>query len=491
MVACTTADVVATVTPPTSSLADDGVTITGPISSDLSIPMTVSLVSGSLENASGAPLAGQTVTLDSPATGDAVAQASSSASGAFELAVQPGTYDLDIDGAIGDPTSYDVAVPNVNLTSDKQGSVILPTETVALTVTNPSGSPVAGVAVQSACAATSSFSLFGGTATGTQCVQETTNASGQADLTVLPVSSLALTLTPPAGSPYGPTTATVVPKVGTTSATVVLGQTLSITSSSAVAMVVGTPSTFTVTTQRSPVPKLTESGKLPPGLTFVDNKNGTATLKGTPTGASKTYVLKITAANATTTVTQSLSVTVGMKPTITSAPSATFVDGKAATFTVKSSGSPLATLLENGPLPTGITFTAKANGTATLAGTASTTAAPGIYPLTISATNVEGAATQAFTLTITERPSFTSASAATFTVGKLGTFDITTAGYPFAALTVKGTLPKGVKFESTGKGTAILTGTPAAGTAKTYKLTITATNSLGTITQSFTLTIIA
>ena len=65
--------------------AENDFTTTGPISSDLTIPVTVSIVSGSLENASGAPLAGQIVTLDSPATGDAVAQASSNASGAFEL----------------------------------------------------------------------------------------------------------------------------------------------------------------------------------------------------------------------------------------------------------------------------------------------------------------------------------------------------------------------------------------------------------------------
>jgi hypothetical protein len=448
-------------------------------------------VSGSLENASGAPLAGQTVTLDSPATGDAVAQSSSSATGAFELAVAPGTYNLDINGAIGDPTSYDVAIPNVVLTSDKQGSVVLPTETVALTVTGPSGSPVAGVGVQSACAATSSFGLFGGTATGTQCVQETTNAAGQADLTVLPANSLALTLTPPLGSPYATTSTTVVPTGGTTTASAVLDETLSITSIPTVGMIVGTPNTFRVTTQGFPIPTLKEGGKLPPGLTFVDNKNGTATLSGTPTGSSKTYALTITAANGTSTATQSLSVTLGIKPTITSPAGVTFVVGKAASFVVKSSGSPVAALLESGRLPVGITFAAKTNGTATLAGTPSTTATPGTYAMTITANDIEGSATQAFTLTITERPVFTNASAATFTVGKLGTFDVTTVGYPYAALTVKGALPKGLKFESTGNGSGILTGTPAAGTAKTYKVTITATNSLGKITQTFTLTIIA
>jgi hypothetical protein len=37
----------------------------------------------------------------------------------------PGSYNLKMNGAIGNPTSYDIAVPNVVLISDKQGSVVL------------------------------------------------------------------------------------------------------------------------------------------------------------------------------------------------------------------------------------------------------------------------------------------------------------------------------------------------------------------------------
>ena len=159
-------------------------------------------------------------------------------------------------------------------------------------MTSPSGSPVEGVAIQSSCAATS-FALFGGTATGTECVQETTNATGEAALTVLPTSSLALTLTPQAGSLYATTSTTVSPRSGTTSVSVVLGEPLSITSALSVGMIVGAASAFMVTTQGYPIPARTEGGKLPPGLTLIDNNNGTATLKGTPIGSSKTYTLTI------------------------------------------------------------------------------------------------------------------------------------------------------------------------------------------------------
>jgi hypothetical protein len=47
----------------------------------------------------------------------------------------------------------------------------------------------------------------------------------------------------------------------------------------------GTPGSFTITTSGYPAPSLTISpaGSLPNGLSFVDNRNGTATISGTPT----------------------------------------------------------------------------------------------------------------------------------------------------------------------------------------------------------------
>ena len=50
-------------------------------------------------------------------------------------------------------------------------------------------------------------------------------------------------------------------------------------------------------------------------------------------------------------------------------------------------------------------------------------------------------------------------------------------------------LPSPVTFKDNGNGTAALSGTPAAGTAGSYPITITASNGVGrrTATQSFTL----
>jgi YVTN family beta-propeller protein len=55
---------------------------------------------------------------------------------------------------------------------------------------------------------------------------------------------------------------------------------------------------FTVTTTGYPAAAITEAGALPPGLKFVNNKNGTATISGTPTlKASKTYAITLRASN--------------------------------------------------------------------------------------------------------------------------------------------------------------------------------------------------
>jgi hypothetical protein len=94
---------------------------------------------------------------------------------------------------------------------------------------------------------------------------------------------------------------------------------------------------------------------------------------------------------------------------------------------------------------------------------------------------------------ISSAPAITSSSSTSFTVGALGNFPVTTTGYPAPALAISGdTLPSGVTFVDNGDGTGTLKGTPASGTAHTYNLTFTASNSvLPNAVQSFTLTVVA
>ncbi|MET0015947.1 Ig-like domain repeat protein, partial [Oscillibacter sp.] len=85
-------------------------------------------------------------------------------------------------------------------------------------------------------------------------------------------------------------------------------------------------------------------------------------------------------------------------------------------------------------------------------------------------------------------PQFTSADNADFTVGSPGTFTVSTANYPLAALTETGTLPTGVTFTDNKNGTATIAGIPTTKGSSTF--TITAANGTSPdATQQFTLTV--
>jgi putative Ig domain-containing protein len=271
--------------------------------------------------------------------------------------------------------------------------------------------------------------------------------------------------------------------------TLTVGQPPAITSANSTTFTVGTAGSFNVTTTGFPAPSLSESGTLPSGVTFVDNKNGSGTLSGTPAaGTGKTYSITFTASNGVgSNATQTFALTVDQAPAITSANNTTFTVGAAGTFTVTTTGFPAPALSESGALPTGVTFKDNGNGTGTLSGTPTTA---GTFSITFTATNGVGTpATQSFTLTVNTAPVITSASSTTFTVGTAGTFTVTTSGTPTPTLTETGALPTGVTFKDNGDGTGTLSGTPAAGTGKTYSITFKASNSVGSNSQTFTLTV--
>ena len=266
----------------------------------------------------------------------------------------------------------------------------------------------------------------------------------------------------------------------------------SFTSADHTSFVLGSAGSFTVTTTAGypTATTLTETGALPAGVTFTDNGDGTATLAGTPAaGTAGSYPLTLSATNAAGTRQQTFTLTVTEAPAITSADHATFTVGSAGSFTVTTSPAAV-TVTETGTLPSGVTFTDNGNGTATLAGTPAA-GTGGVYALSFKATNPSGFSTQAFTLTVNELPAITSANHATFVIGSAGSFTVTTtSGYPVATtLTETGALPSGVSFTDNGDGTATLAGTPAAGTAGSYPLTITVTNATGNRQQAFTLTV--
>src|SRR6185312_13000461 len=70
-------------------------------------------------------------------------------------------------------------------------------------------------------------------------------------------------------------------------------------------------------------------------------------------------------------------------------------------------------------------------------------------------------------------------SSATATISSPLNVTIRTSGSPIPALTESGALPSGVSFADLGTGMALLSGTPAPGSAGMYPLTITAANGNG------------
>ncbi len=181
-------------------------------------------------------------------------------------------------------------------------------------------------------------------------------------------------------------------------------------------------------------------------------------------------------------VATTFSVTTLQAPAITSPSATTFTVGAAGSFTVTATGSPAPALSVTGALPTGVSFDAP---TGVLSGTPAA-GTGGSYPLTVTASNgVLPNAGQSFTLIVNEAPAVTSPNNVSFMVGASGNFTVTARGFPVPALSVTGALPTGVSFDVP---TGVLSGTPAAGTAGSYPLTVTASNGvLPNASQSFTL----
>jgi hypothetical protein len=257
--------------------------------------------------------------------------------------------------------------------------------------------------------------------------------------------------------------------------------------------ITGNAGSFTVESIGGPIPALSEMGKLPSGVTFRDNGDGSATLAGTPAaGSGDTYQVTITADNGQApNAVQTFTLTVDQPASFTSLASGSFVVGTARSVSLTTSGFPVAALSESGSLPAGLAFVDNGNGTATLGGTAKP-GSSGTYHLMITAVNGVGTeATQDFALTVDASPAITSVARATFAAGAPAAFAVTTEGAPTAALTEKGPLPAGLRFVQTGDGNAKIEGTPALTSTGVYHLRFTAANGIGTAaTQNFTLNVV-
>jgi hypothetical protein len=182
------------------------------------------------------------------------------------------------------------------------------------------------------------------------------------------------------------------------------------------------------------------------------------------------------------TASKTVALTVDQPASFTSANNVTFTVGAAGSFTVSATGFPATTLSESGALPSGVTFN---SATGALAGTPAA-GTGGSYPVTFTAHNGIGTdATQAFTLNVDQILAITSANSATLTAGTLGSFTVTTTGWPAPTFSESGNLPAGLALNS---ATGVISGTPTS--SGVFPISFTAHNGVGAdATQNFTLTV--
>lgn len=170
-----------------------------------------------------------------------------------------------------------------------------------------------------------------------------------------------------------------------------------------------------------------------------------------------------------------------LAPTIDSSPSDPSVSADATfKFSDADAGVSYLTTLDQGT-------PALASGSATYAGLAA-----GPHTFTVVAFGHAGFVSTAatYTWTVGAPPAITSALSATFQAGSAGSLTVTTTGFPKPTLSETGALPPGLAFVDRQDGTAVLSGTPAAGTFGTFPIVITASNGIAPdATQAFTLTV--
>ena len=218
------------------------------------------------------------------------------------------------------------------------------------------------------------------------------------------------------------------------------------------------------------------SGTIPNGLKLTKS---TGKISGKPTKTG-TFTFKIKAKNSAGSHSKTFKITVGKKPSISTSSLAKGLTGTSYSQTLTASGNSTITWsLASGTLPTGLKLTS----TGEIYGVPTT---DGSYTFTVRATNSYGKTDKQFTIKIGTKPSISTSK--TLKTGTKGTkYSVTLKAKGTSAITwskSSGTLPTGIKLNKT---TGKLSGTPTK--TGTFSFKIKATNSYGSHTKSFTLTI--
>ena len=173
----------------------------------------------------------------------------------------------------------------------------------------------------------------------------------------------------------------------------------------------GDPFSSKVTVPGSPTPTLSQSGKWPPGVGFIYNGNGSASVAGTVTVPGN-YNLRIRASSAAGSCNDVFRLTItSTQPAFESAASAVVKQGRPLSLAVITSGFPSPVVTVQGA-PPGLRIEA-INGTDTIVGDIETA---GTFSFTLIAKNTAGMALQHLTLRVpSEAPSHPTTTTSTST----------------------------------------------------------------------------
>lgn len=302
-----------------------------------------------------------------------------------------------------------------------------------------------------------------------------------------------LVLTPATGIISGiPTTVGITPVllgatngVGTGNATLTIGVAAAgvapiiVNNPLAAAGTVGTPFGYTISA--SGVPTSFTASPLPAGLSLVSS---TGVITGTPTAAGITTVY-MTASNISGTGTATLVITVasaGVAPVFASnTPTAAGTTGAPFSYVITAATSGLPTTYTAAPLPAGLTIVGATGVITGIPTTAGTTV------VNLTAQNAAGISTATLTVTVAPaaiQPVITSPGTASGTAGSpFPPYLIVSTGLP-TSYSATG-LPAGLTLNPlTGAITGIAT------TAGLYPVVLSATNSAGTTTITLTITVL-
>ena len=217
------------------------------------------------------------------------------------------------------------------------------------------------------------------------------------------------------------------------------------------------------------------STSLPAGLTLTANGR----LSGKPTKQG-TYYFTVKAKNNFGEASQTLWLTVGTKPAITTATLQGGVVNIGYNATLAATGTtPITWSVSAGKLPEGLNLAT--NGRITGSPTKQ-----GTYSVTFKATNKMGAVTKALKIVIGERPTITTTTATLPGAVVNANYSTTLAATGTKAITwsiASGALPQGVTLAANGR----LSGKPTA--QGTYYFTAMAKNDFGQVSRSLSLTV--